>query len=122
MENVELDTPTSVAILFMAMSTADKDMRGEEGFIAEKCADEFGLTRDEWDAAVTRAADLFFKYTNEVVEEALTNLSLGLDTSAREEIMEDLYLVAISDGALLPKEEEMLRKISTRWNVALPEL
>ncbi len=122
MENVELDTPTSVAILFMAMSTADKDMRGEEGFIAEKCADEFGLTCEEWDSAVTRAADLFFKYTNEVVEEALTNLSLGLDVSSRQEIMEDLYLVAISDGALLPEEENMLRKISTRWNVPMPEL
>lgn len=122
MENVELDTPTSVAILFMAMSTADKDMRGEEGFIAEKCADEFGLTSEEWDAAVTRAADLFFEYTNEVVEEALTNLSLNLDISAKGEIMEDLYLVAISDGALLPEEDEMLKKISARWNVPLPEL
>ena len=97
-------------------------MRGEEGFIAEKSADEFGLTCEEWDAAVTRAADLYFKDREGVVEKALTGLSLDLDIEARQEILEDLYLVAISDGALRPEEQEMLKGISKRWNVLLPEL
>jgi len=118
----EMDTPTSVAVLFLAMSTADKDIKGEEGFIAERCAEELGISAEDWDRAVSTAMDIYVMDKDGSLESAVAKLTDALPSDTKKEMVEDLYLVAMSDGNYHEKEEDILKGIAERWKVDLPDI
>ena len=116
-----METAVQTAILFLALSAADKDICGDEGFIAEKCAEEFGITPDQWDEAVTRAANVYFDRGMDSVNESIDGLATKLSPEKKKEIVEDLYLMALVDGNFHTNEAHLLEVIISRWGVPKPE-
>lgn len=109
----------SVALLFVAVSAADKKILEEEVFVMEKCAQDYGIEKEEWVKALNEAFILYFNEGDAAVSGSIQKLSRSLPVDQRKELAEDLLAIALADEVLNEKEKLILKMVCRGLDVHL---
>ena len=113
------DIAKDVALLFVAVSAADRKILEEEFFIMEKCAADYGIEEKEWEKALNISFITYFNGGDEAISKAIYRLSRNLDKERRKELTEDLLAIALVDEELHPKEKMIIKMACRAFGVHL---
>ncbi|MGA1866201.1 MAG: TerB family tellurite resistance protein [Thermoplasmatota archaeon] len=108
-----------VTLLFLAMSAADRRILKEEVFVMEKCSQDYGISREEWEAALNRSFITYFNEGDSAISNAIYRLSKALDLEKKMELAEDLLAIALADNIFHEKEKVVINIVSRAFGVQL---
>ncbi|MBN1539081.1 MAG: TerB family tellurite resistance protein [Candidatus Thermoplasmatota archaeon] len=108
-----------VTLLFLAVSVADRRILEEEVFIMEKCSRDYGISLEEWEAALNRSFITYFNEGDTAISNAIYRLSKALDQEKKRELTEDLLAIALADDIFHEKEKIVIRIVCRAFGVHL---
>lgn len=107
----------AVSYLFIAMSAADSMILKEEVNIAEKLASDFDISQTLWRKGLDQALITFINEGWDHLPRVIEGLSEQLTVEEKEELVNDLYAIALIDDVFHPQEVKMLRQVCEAWGV-----
>lgn len=112
----------AVSYLFIAMSAADSMILKEEVNIAEKLASDFDISLEKWKQGLDQALITFINEGWNYLPRVIEQLAPILTECEKEELVNDLYAIALIDDVIHPQEMKMLNQVCEGWGVEYQDL